>query len=105
MICDSFYPITEFAATGNELCGKGVGASVAPAQYGNDVRNLRGILHTLYKDSQFKPSLVAPGGFYNKDWYDKFLQVSGPGTVNVVTHHIYNLGAGRLVIYQSHHII
>jgi len=87
------------AAIGNELSGKGIGASVSAAQYGKDLIKLKEILHSLYNNSNFKPLLVAPGGFYNKDWYDKLLQVTGPGIVNVLTHHVYNLGAGLLLTY------
>ncbi|KAF7806236.1 heparanase-like protein 1 [Senna tora] len=79
---------------GNELSGKGIGASVGAAQYGKDLIHLKQILDTLYEGSRYKPALVAPGGFYEKEWYDKLLQVSGSGIVNVLTHHIYNLGAG-----------
>ncbi|CAL0325768.1 unnamed protein product [Lupinus luteus] len=79
---------------GNELSGKGIGASVDAAQYGKDLKNLKQILNTLYQNSKFKPSLIAPGGFYEKEWFDKLLQVSGSGTIDVMSHHIYNLGPG-----------
>ncbi|CAK8565245.1 unnamed protein product [Lathyrus sativus] len=79
---------------GNELSGKGIGARVGVAQYGKDLINLKRILDVLYENSRFKPSLVAPGGFYEKEWYNKLLQVSGSGIINVLTHHIYNLGPG-----------
>lgn len=79
---------------GNELSGSGVGASVNAEQYGKDLINLKAIINKLYNNSNVKPLLVAPGGFYEQDWYAKLLQVSGSSTVNVVTHHIYNLGAG-----------
>lgn len=90
--------IHSLAAIGNELSGKGIGASVGAAQYGKDLIKLKEVLHSLYKKSKLKPSLVAPGGFYNKEWFDKLLQVTGPGIVNVLTHHVYNLGPGLLVI-------
>ncbi|KAG4980708.1 hypothetical protein JHK85_034666 [Glycine max] len=76
----------------NELSGKGIGASVGVAQYGKDLIKLKQILSTLYESSKFKPSLVAPGGFYEKYWYERLLQVSGSGIINVLTHHLYNLG-------------
>lgn len=49
----------------------------------------------LYENSASKPAVLAPGGFFDKDWFSQFLKASGPGVVNVVTHHIYNLGAGE----------
>ncbi|KAF5734673.1 putative Heparanase-2 [Tripterygium wilfordii] len=79
---------------GNELSGSGVGASVHAEQYGKDLINLKNIIDDLYKNSHSKPSLLAPGGFFEQEWYEKLLQVSGPGIVNSLTHHIYNLGAG-----------
>ncbi|KAM7269724.1 hypothetical protein ACFE04_025221 [Oxalis oulophora] len=79
---------------GNELSGKGVGASVDAELYGKDVINLKNIIDDLYKDARSKPALVAPGGFFDQDWFAKFLRVSGSSVVNAVSHHIYNLGAG-----------
>ncbi|GAV81568.1 Glyco_hydro_79n domain-containing protein [Cephalotus follicularis] len=79
---------------GNELSGSGVGASVDAGLYGKDVITLKNIIDELYKNSTSKPSVLAPGGFFNREWYAKLLQVSGSNVVNVMTHHIYNLGAG-----------
>ncbi|PON68897.1 Glycoside hydrolase [Parasponia andersonii] len=79
---------------GNELSGSGVGARVGAEQYGKDLIHLRRIINELYEKSEIKPSLVAPGGFYDQKWFTKLLQVTGLGVVDIVTHHIYNLGAG-----------
>lgn len=94
---------------GNELSGTGIGASVGAGQYARDLIKLRAIIDESYKNFNPKPLLVAPGGFYNKEWYNKLLQVTGPQVVNAVTHHVYNLGAGvdhRLVskILDPHHL-
>ena len=77
------------------MSGHGVGASVSAEQYGNDVIALSAILDELYKNSSSRPLLVAPGGFFEQQWYAQLLEVSGSGVVNAMTHHIYNLGAGR----------
>lgn len=66
------------------------------ARYGNDLKKLKGIIDELYKSSPSKPSLLAPGGFFSEDWFTRLLQVTGPGVLNALTHHIYNLGAGNL---------
>uniref|UniRef100_A0A5B6ZV98 Putative heparanase-like protein 1 n=2 Tax=Davidia involucrata TaxID=16924 RepID=A0A5B6ZV98_DAVIN len=79
---------------GNELSGTGIGASVGAEQYGKDLINLRAIINDLYKNIHPKPLLLAPGGFYDKQWFSKLLQVSGSLVVDVMTHHLYNLGAG-----------
>ncbi|RWR72987.1 Glycoside hydrolase [Cinnamomum micranthum f. kanehirae] len=80
---------------GNEL-SNGFGASVdgGAEQYGKDLITLKAILRDLYKGSHQQPLLLAPGGFYDQKWYNKLLQVSGTNVADVLTHHIYNLGAG-----------
>lgn len=80
---------------GNELSGSGVAASVGAEQYAKDTIHLNTMINELYKTSQSVPSILAPGGFYDAGWFAKFLNVSGPGVVNGVTHHIYNLGPGN----------
>ncbi|KAL7098990.1 hypothetical protein ACP275_09G054000 [Erythranthe tilingii] len=85
---------------GNELSGKGVGASVGPEQYGKDSIRLNTMIDELYSKSNnmmqlIRPSLVAPGGFYDKVWFDKLLQSSGPRVLNVMSHHMYSLGPGN----------
>lgn len=80
---------------GNELSGQGVSASVDPKQYGKDLIALKNLLSDLYKNSSTEPKILAPGGFFDAQWFADMLQTSGPGVVNGVTHHIYNLGAGQ----------
>lgn len=63
-------------------------------QYGSDVIELRSIIDNLYRQFRPKPLLVAPGGFFDKQWFAELLKVSGSQIVNVMTHHMYNLGPG-----------
>lgn len=87
-------------SSGNELCGDGIGARVDSVQYAKDITKLRLIVNQLYPNPSTRPKVVGPGGFFSKDWFASFLQNVGPGVVDVVTHHIYNLGPGmyRLII-------
>ncbi|XP_074583370.1 heparanase-like protein 2 [Curcuma longa] len=79
---------------GNELSGQGVSASVSAEQYAKDLIALKAALKELYRGSRRQPLLVAPGGFFEQQWYAQLLRDSGAGTLDVVTHHIYNLGPG-----------
>ncbi|RDX97651.1 Heparanase-like protein 3 [Mucuna pruriens] len=78
---------------GNELCGNGIGASVTADQYASDVSALRNIVQNAYRRIKPKPLVIAPGGFFDSNWFKEFLTKSG-NSANVVTHHIYNLGPG-----------
>lgn len=81
---------------GNELCGTGVSARVDPVLYGQDMVALRQLLGRLYQNSPCPaPKLLGPGGFFDQPRFTRFLQETGPGVVDGVTHHIYSLGAGN----------
>ncbi|VAI82931.1 unnamed protein product [Triticum turgidum subsp. durum] len=79
---------------GNELGGKAVGTLIAADQYAKDVTFLKWVVEDTYEDSPSKPLLLAPGSFFDKDWFSEFITKTSPDTVSVVSHHIYNLGAG-----------
>lgn len=79
---------------GNELSGSGVGTSISCKQYAADVIQLDKILKQIYKDFRNKPLLIAPDGFFEADWFKEIIRQTGPNILDVVTHHIYNLGAG-----------
>ncbi|KAF8389749.1 hypothetical protein HHK36_024268 [Tetracentron sinense] len=73
---------------GNELSGSGVGASVSAEQYGRDLINLKDIINELYKNSHSRPLLIAPGGFYDQEWYTKLLQASKDLLSNTSCNHL-----------------
>ena len=82
------------------MCGGGVAARVEAEQYAKDTIALRQLVNELYPDTSTRPKVLGPGGFYDKKWFDTYLQASGPGVLDAVTHHTYNLGAGQGRIYM-----
>lgn len=63
---------------------------------------LKKMIKKLYPDSATRPKLLGPGGFYDEEWFETFLQTSGPNVVDGLTHHTYNLGAGTKEKFYSH---
>uniref|UniRef100_A0A1J3FN51 Heparanase-like protein 2 n=1 Tax=Noccaea caerulescens TaxID=107243 RepID=A0A1J3FN51_NOCCA len=80
---------------GNELSGSGIGASVSEELYAKDLIVMKDVIKKVYNNSRTKPLVLAPGGFYEEKWYSDLLRLSGPGVLDVMTHHIYNLGPGN----------
>ncbi|KAJ8753216.1 hypothetical protein K2173_017816 [Erythroxylum novogranatense] len=78
---------------GNELSGSGVGTRVAADQYASDTISLYKIIQRIYSGRDSRPLIIAPGGFYDEAWFKKFLDITGD-YLDVITHHIYNLGPG-----------
>ncbi|XP_068326528.1 heparanase-like protein 2 [Pyrus communis] len=79
---------------GNELSGSGVSARIESEQYAKDMKKLKEVVTELYPDASNRPKVLGPAGFYDKEWFENFLQATGPGVVDGVTHHLYNLGPG-----------
>jgi heparanase 1 len=79
---------------GNELSGSGVGARVDADQYAADVINLKLIVDTVYQGFQTKPLVLAPGGFFDASWFTELVSKTKPSSLDVMSHHIYNLGPG-----------
>ncbi|PNT69373.1 hypothetical protein BRADI_3g54370v3 [Brachypodium distachyon] len=77
---------------GNELSGSGVGARVGADQYAADVITLHQIIDKTYQGP--KPLVIAPGGFFDAAWFNELVSKTKPNQMDVITHHIYNLGPG-----------
>ncbi|XP_031279711.1 heparanase-like protein 3 isoform X1 [Pistacia vera] len=78
---------------GNELSGNGVGIRVGADRYAADTNALQNIVQDIYKGFDVKPLVIAPGGFFDANWYKKFIAKTS-NSLQVVTQHIYNLGPG-----------
>ncbi|XP_076918022.1 heparanase-like protein 3 [Bidens hawaiensis] len=78
---------------GNELSGSGVGTRVSASQYAFDTKTLKTIVQTAYEGTEPKPRIIAPGGFFDPNWFKEFIDRT-PDTLDIITHHIYNLGPG-----------
>lgn len=83
-----------FFSAGNELSGSGIGVGIAADQYASDTVVLHDLVEDVYKGVDTKPQIIAPGGFFDAGWFQQFLAKT-VGSLNVITHHIYNLGPGR----------
>ncbi|KAF3447084.1 hypothetical protein FNV43_RR12264 [Rhamnella rubrinervis] len=79
---------------GNELSGFGIGARVAADQYASDTNTLQHIVQKIYAGFEVKPLVLAPGGFFDANWFTEFIHKTTK-SLQVVTHHIYNLGPGN----------
>lgn len=78
---------------GNELSGSGVGARVTASQYAIDTTTLKNIVEEIYDGIEPTPRIISPGGFFDANWFTEFINKT-TDILDVVTHHIYNLGAG-----------
>lgn len=78
---------------GNELSGSGIGVGISADQYASDTVALHDLIEEIYKEVDIRPQIIAPGGFFDAGWFQQFLSKT-VGKLDVITHHIYNLGPG-----------
>jgi len=57
---------------------------------------LKTIVDDIHRSTPSKPLVLAPGGFFDPDWFTELIVKTKPNLLNVITHHIYNLGPGML---------
>lgn len=88
-----FCVLISFWLAGNELSGSGVGTRVSAAQYATDLICLNNMIEQVYKANKSKPLVIAPGGFFDQNWFTEFINTTH-NNLDVMTHHIYNLGPG-----------
>ncbi|KAG2700197.1 hypothetical protein I3760_07G221300 [Carya illinoinensis] len=78
---------------GNELSGNGIGTRVSAHQYASDINSLQNMVQNIYAGFEVKPLVIAPGGFFDANWFTEFIKET-PESLHVVSHHIYSLGPG-----------
>lgn len=86
------------------MSGSGVGVRVAADQYASDTISLQKLVHDIYKSDESKPLTIAPGGFFDANWFKEFIEKSNK-SADVVTHHIYNLGPGIVVVHGKYEVL
>ena len=72
-------------SSGNELSGSGVGARIVADQYAADIISLKSIVDNVYQGFPDKPLVLAPGGFFDANWFTKLVNKTKPNLLDVIT--------------------
>lgn len=80
------------------MSGNGVGARVEADQYASDINTLQRMVEKIYAGFEVKPLVLGPGGFFDASWFREFIDKTLK-SLQVLTHHIYNLGPGILAVH------
>lgn len=75
------------------MSGNGVGTRISADQYASDTYALQNMVRSIYQGIEPKPLIIAPGGFFDENWFKDFIDKTTQ-SADVITHHIYNLGPG-----------
>ncbi|KAL6580967.1 hypothetical protein OROMI_006890 [Orobanche minor] len=78
----------------NELSGSGIGVGVSIDPYASDTIVLHNLIQDIYKNITTKPTVITPGGIFDRGWFQQYLAKT-VRSLNVLSHHIYNLGPGN----------
>ncbi|MFS7935280.1 putative glycosidase [Helianthus anomalus] len=57
----------------NELSGSGVGTRVTASQNASEHNRPKNIVQKSYEGVESKPLIIAPGGFFDADWFKEFV--------------------------------
>ncbi|KAM0070360.1 putative glycosidase [Helianthus debilis subsp. tardiflorus] len=72
----------------NEQSGSGVGIRVTASQYASDTIALKNVVHKSYQGIRSKPRIIAPGGFFDANWFKEFIDKT-PETLDIINHSPY----------------
>jgi heparanase 1 len=79
---------------GNELAGNGgIEAHLTPEVYAKDLKHFALMIREVYPDPETRPRILAPGSTLDVEWFSRLLELAH-NDIDVVTHHMYSLGAG-----------